>query len=75
MAELTAEEMVEIAARNQLLVRNVFSTPEGKELLELWNSVYVMCDFWGKDDRDMHYAIGQRDLIIEIKAAAQRSIE
>lgn len=69
------QAVVEKAARNQTLARNVFSTAEGRELLNMWMDFYVMCDLYGNDDRAMVYAVAQRDFVLEIDAAVKRRIE
>ena len=49
------------------LIRNVFSTPDAKELMEHWDDLYVNCRLYAHSDRDTAYAVAQRDLILEIK--------
>ncbi len=69
------QKLVKLQARHQTLVRNVFSTADGRELLELWMDEYVHGDLYGPDDRAMIYRIGQRDLVLEIEHAVKRRIE
>lgn len=67
-----AQALIDAAARNQILSRNVFSTHDGQELLALWKEFYVMCDLYGQDDRAMVYAVAQRDFVLEVEAATKR---
>ncbi len=59
-------EMIREAARHQLLIQRIFGSGDGKELLEIWNKHYVLCDLYSESERATTYAIGQRDIILNI---------
>ena len=48
------------------LMYNVFSTPQGKELLDEWQEVFVKGKLYHESDRTTVYAIAQRDFVLEI---------
>ena len=49
------------------LCRNVFSTVQGKELLELMEDIFVDIKLFQDTDRKTVYYIAQRDLVMELK--------
>ena len=61
--------MDEFAAKHErykTLLRNVFSSGDGKELMTHFRRLFVDVRLYGTTDRDTAYAVAQRDLIMEI---------
>lgn len=53
------------------LCRNVFSTAQGRELLELMENIFVDIKLFQDTDRKTVYYIAQRDLVMELKDLAE----
>lgn len=70
--EVSAEVHIQMAERNQKLIKQVFNTAAGSELLEIWKKNYVFGLLYSKNESDMIYNVASRDFVIEIMAAAER---
>ena len=57
------------------LCRNVFSTAQGKELLELMEDIFVDVKLFQDTDRKTVYLVAQRDLIMELKGHLSTDIK
>ncbi len=66
--------MIDPVAENkrfETLIRNVFGSGQGKELLESLSVVYCDGKLCFDDDRSTVYAVAQRDLVLEFKHISQ----
>ena len=45
------------------IVKRVFETAEGQQLLALLNDTFTHGDLIGKDTHDTYYRLGQRDVV------------
>ena len=65
---MDAKDIIENANRIRTLCRNVFSSAQGKELLDELKKVYCDGKLYCDTDRDTVYFIAQRDLILELES-------
>ncbi len=66
--------MIDPVAENErfrILCRNLFSSGDGKELIESLSRIYCDGKLYQETDRATIYAIAQRDLVLELKDIAQ----
>ena len=73
MSRPTAEALIDGADRISTLCRNVFSTTEGRELIQELRKVYAEGKLYCDNDRDTVYYIAQRDLILELESHSNRT--
>ncbi len=66
MNKPTPEELIERAHKYRTLCRTVFSTAQGRELLQHLIDVYCKGALYHENERTTAYLIGQRDTILEM---------
>ncbi len=61
--------------RFRTLCRNLFSSGDGKELIESLSRIYCDGKLYQETDRATIYAIAQRDLVLELKDITRSGVE
>ena len=67
----TAEDYVKKHKAFQDCVRGLFSTTHGKDILQHLKEVYVDGSLYHKTDRDTAFALGQREVILDLVRIAE----
>ena len=63
----TVAEIQKDNRRFTTLCRNVFSSGEGKELMEQMHRLFVDVKMYQGTDRETVYVVAQRDFVMELK--------
>ena len=71
---MEVQDIIKKAQRVKTLTRNVFSTAEGRELLDELKHIYCDGKLYCDTDRDTIYFVAQRDLILELDSNMKAGI-
>jgi len=71
---MSTEEIDAIRNRYDDLIRSVFKTPAGEELLKQWGELFLESDLFSESERQTCYALGQRDFVLEITAKLKETM-
>lgn len=64
----TREEIIRDNERYDDLVRRVFVSPDGQELLAMMQKTFVEGPIYDESERATVYALAQRDFVLELKS-------
>jgi len=71
---MSTEEIDMMRTRYDDLIRSVFRTPAGEELLKQWVELYLESDLFSESERQTCYTLGQRDFVLEITAKLKETM-